>query len=253
MGNSSAEALSAITRNSDYAWSSFNSELYCDHNYGTLRDDDHQIIEKVRDFFGAAGIPQGSRGLDVGPGANLYPAFTMLPFCERIDLREYSSSNVQWLKSQIADGYRSSWDAFWRVLAVQRPYRDCDPRDRLPQVAVVSEGSIFDLPARQWDVGTMFFVACSLSTEHEEFRAAVHRFIGALRPGAPFAAAFMVNSQGYQVGDEWFPAVALDHDQIKECLEAVAYTVHIDLIDTGAPLRDGYSGMMLATGRVAAG
>jgi hypothetical protein len=234
--------------NSDINWDTFNSGWYQDHNYRTLRDDDRQIIERIRDYFANAGVTAG-RGVDVGAGANLYPALSMLPFCATLDLREFAASNVVWLKEQI-ESFDPSWDEFWAVLRQNPAYAAVgDPRPALTRVATVHQASVFDLPARQWDLGTMFFVACSLSNDIAEFRRAVHCFVQSLVPDAPFAAAFMVKSQGYQVGDEWFPAVAIDKEEAAHCLAPVAYDVTVQPIETGSPLRNGYGGMILATGR----
>src|SRR5262249_25464352 len=37
--------------NADYPWDDFDSTSYFQHNYGTLRADDLQILEASRDFF----------------------------------------------------------------------------------------------------------------------------------------------------------------------------------------------------------
>ena len=114
------------------------------------------------------------------------------------------------------------------------------------------QGSIFDLPQSVYDIGTMFFVAESITSDAREFERAVHSFIGSLKPGAPFAAAFMKGSRGYQVDTESYPAVAIDTDRVKSCLAGVAYDYEIRVIElheTDEPLRDGYDGMILATGR----
>jgi hypothetical protein len=74
---------------------------------------------------------------------------------------------------------------------------------------------VFELPASQWDLGTMFFVAESITEAPEEFRAAVAGFIGALRPGAPFAAAFMAGSDGYPVAGTYFPALPITPDDVR--------------------------------------
>jgi hypothetical protein len=98
----------------------------------------------------------------------------------------------------------------------------------------------------------MFFVACSISPDLTEFERAVHAFVSALTPDAPFAAGFMVESEGYWVGERFFPAVRVTNDHIRSALAGVAYDVHIADIDTDAPLRQGYGGMSLATGRASA-
>jgi hypothetical protein len=97
----------------------------------------------------------------------------------------------------------------------------------------------------------MFFTAESISAEPSEFQVALASFIRSLRPGSPFAAAFMRNSEGYSVGVRQFPAVAITEDDVKCCLahDTKDLTIHkIGL--TNKPLRTGYGGMILATGRV---
>jgi hypothetical protein len=128
-------------------------------------------------------------------------------------------------------------------------YAGIDPRRALESRAEVSQGNIFDLPPRRYDVGTMFFVAESITGSVPEFERATRRFVGSLRRHAPFAAAFMKNSRGYQVGSYRFPAVAVADNDVKECLDSVAYGVEVHVVSDGVnPLRDGYDGMILATG-----
>jgi hypothetical protein len=62
----------------------------------------------------------------------------------------------------------------------------------------------------------------------------------------------MESSLGYDVGTRRFPAVAVTVSDVENCLTADTedFTIHrIGL--TNKPLRDGYGGMILATGRVA--
>ncbi|GAB2923387.1 SCO2525 family SAM-dependent methyltransferase [Micromonospora polyrhachis] len=235
--------------NDQFDWDHFDSDAYFDHNYRAVRDDDREIMKIVRDFFANADIDSRGRAVDVGAGTNLYPSLAMLPFCSHLDLWEYSASNVAWLRRQVA-GFGENWDAFWDIYREQPAYAALsDPRVALAERTEVHQASVFDLPDRRWDLGTMFFVACSLSTDLTEFRRAVHAFVGALKPGAPFATAFMAKSQGYFVGDDWFPAVAIDATEVESCLATVATGVTVTSIEVGAPLRDGYSGMIVATGR----
>jgi hypothetical protein len=245
------DTMSTIPRpaiNADFDWDLFSPVSYNEHNYQEKRADDHEIVERVRDFFGRARIRSGARGVDVGPGANLYPCLGMLPFVDRLDLREYSASNVFWLERQVKS-YDANWDDFWDIYAQHPAWRAiADPRARLERISTVTRESVFNLPRSTWDIGTMFFVACSISTQVEEFRLAIRCFVHSLKPGAPFATAFMVNSQGYQVGERWFPAVAIGTREVTECLASLAYDVEIHEIDTDNPLREG-CGMLVATGR----
>ncbi|MBO0867878.1 MAG: hypothetical protein J2P15_04880 [Micromonosporaceae bacterium] len=236
--------------NAAYPWDSFDPEVYVKNNYTELRDDDRRILQIVRDYFAGALDPARpvETGVDVGAGANLYPMLTMLPFCRKVVLWEYGRSNVAWLQREIKSWSRR-WEAFWAVLRTRRAYREVDPDQLLPERVVVRWGNIFHLRPRQFDLGTMFFVAESISEQRREFQTAVRRFIGALRPGAPFAAAFMQDSSGYYVGPIPFPAVAVSKRDVKELLEPLADDVSIFPVRSEKPLRDGYHGMILALGK----
>ncbi|SQD94396.1 putative N-methyltransferase [Parafrankia sp. Ea1.12] len=241
--------------NAGQRWDEFDPDLYHAHNYAVLRDDDQEILEGVRDFFAtfaAAAATAADRplnGLDVGTGSNLYPALSMLPWCERITLREHSASNVTWLENEVRS-YGTAWDPFWKVLTQERAYLGVDdPRRALAERVVVEQGSVFELPRSRWDIGTMFFVACSISEQREDFHRASRCFLDALMPGAPFAMAYMENSRGYEVGDIRFPAVSLKMDYIVESLEATATDVKADRFVGAEMLREGYESMVLVRGR----
>ncbi|MGW0662861.1 SCO2525 family SAM-dependent methyltransferase [Streptodolium elevatio] len=239
--------------NAAYDWDAFNSDDYVAHNYARLSDADRRILELLGEFFRHCEPRAGARGVDVGSGANLYPALAMLPFCDEITLLEHSSSNLAWLRAQTA-GYAPTWDAFWDVLAVHDEYRGIgDPRTALAKRAEVRQADLLDRPdlPAPYDMGTMFFVAESFSTSQEEFRTALCRFCEMLRPGALFAIGFMENSQGYVVGGRDYPAVAVDAAVVSRVLAPLAAELDVARIDMGdTPLRDGYTGMMLARGRV---
>lgn len=239
--------------NADCPWDQFDPEWYVNHNYHTLREDDKHILELMRDFFAKslAGRQLG-RGLDLGTGANLYPALAMLPFCEEITLMERGAANRRWLRSQISgpEGYSQSWDPFWETLAKETAYAQCiDPRKMLGERARVEYGDVFQLGQRQFDMGTMFFVAESITARLEEFQEATQRFVGSLRIGAPFAAAFMNKSDGYTVGNHRFPAVAVTEEDVTRCLSEVAEIAKLVLVRSNKPLREGYQGMFLALGK----
>lgn len=247
--------------NDDCSWDNFDPEWYVNHNYRVLRDDDRDILRQVRDYFARAlGGKHDLRGLDLGTGANLYPSLALLPFCKEITMWERSRANVRWLESEVRD-YASSWDAFWELLCEQDCYaRVENPRERLAAVARVHQKNIFDLsgvtrsngdlaPDERFDVGTMFFVAESITGLGDEFSRAVELFLRVLRPGAPFAAAFMRRSKGYTVNSEHFPAVPINEDHVEKRLRDLGCDVDISVITSTAPLREGYDGMILARGR----
>ncbi|MBW8487679.1 SCO2525 family SAM-dependent methyltransferase [Actinomadura parmotrematis] len=238
--------------NRDFEWNRLNPDTYLEKNYLIPHSNDLEFLARVRDFFG--GALRGRRGLhgvDVGTGANLYPALAMLPFCGRLELLDYSMTNVTWLRQETQE-YAVTWDPFWKVLAEAPDHAAlARPREEMRRRARPDVGSVFRLPAARWDVGTLFFVAESISGSTAEFETAVRRFIRALKPGAPFAAAFMENSRGWKVGSQEFPAVAVDADDVRAALSDVEEP-DVHRLDSGPdPVRPGYTGMILVCGRKA--
>ncbi|MFJ3304060.1 SCO2525 family SAM-dependent methyltransferase [Streptomyces sp. NPDC086549] len=243
--------------NDDAPWDSFDARAYVDVNYRSLTGEDSRILAIVRDHFAAHFGGDGHvplRGIDVGTGANLYPALSLLPWCHEITLCDRSAANVEWLKRQEwalpSDRGQWLWGQFWDILA-QRPAYGAitEPRSLLGSVARVEHGNLFDLPPAGWEIGTMFFVAESMSTSHTEFERAVACFLGSLEPGAPFAAAFVQGSAGYAVGAESYPACNVAAEHVHACLARYADSFEITVVDPSVPpFRSGYSGMIVACG-----
>lgn len=108
----------------------------------------------------------------------------MLPFCERITLYEWSRGNIKWLKKQLRR-HGPAWEQYWHRLAESDVYAQVeDPWSGLQLKARITRGSVFDMTERELDMGTMFFVAESISKWVHEFESAVGGFLGALRLGA---------------------------------------------------------------------
>jgi hypothetical protein len=249
-----------ILDNADAPWNRFSSHEYWRRNYSDLHAEDQEIIRRVSDFLISAFAerPPAERAIDVGSGTNLYPAMLMLPWTEQILLADYSERNVSWLRAQLADEADPwPWLPFWSEMQEAKGYSYVhNPRRRLREACVselgcagVEQVSIFDLPKARWDLGTMFFVAESITQKPGEFRAAVGHFIGALKPDAPFAAAFMAGSAGYEVDGTDFPAVPITPDDVRQHLVALGVREpSVELLDTKPEVRDGYQGMIVATG-----
>lgn len=262
-----ADVEANVLRNSDAPWNTFSSDDYWSQNYSKLQVEDREIIRHVSDFFvsALADRPPAQRAIDVGAGTNLYPALLMLPWTERILLADFSKSNVGWLQDQLADDIsprarrRSPWPwlRFWQEMRHAKGYSDITlPLERLREACASEPGysgieqlSVFDLPKARWHLGTMFFVAESITEDPVEFRAAVAAFIGALTPGAPFAAAFMAGSDGYPVDGTHFPALPIKPDDVRRLLtELGVREPRVNLLSTRCRVGDGYAGMLVATG-----
>jgi hypothetical protein len=255
-----ADIDSRATRNADMSWNRFSPDDYWLRNYHALQAEDQEIIRLVSQFFIGAfeGVPRVQRAIDVGSGPNLYPALLMLPWTEQVLLTDFSPSNVCWLERHLADeGAAWTWQPFWNELDKAEGYHQIgDPREHLRKACVSQQGSagieqlsVFELPTARWDLGTMFFVAECITEDPEEFRAAIAGFIGALKPGAPFAAAFMAGSDGYPVAGIHFPALPISQDDVRLCFAEHGSTkLNVEVLRTTHRVRDGYQGMIVATG-----
>jgi hypothetical protein len=241
-------------RNDAVAWSDFDADEYWNINYSSVQPEDVEIIQRASKFLiEACGPPSRSkRAVDVGAGANLYPALLMLPWAEHIVFTEYASSSIHWLTENLPDAPGEwQWQPFWDLLADQACYRAVEqPRQSLAAVHEIRTVSIFDLPPRTWDLGSMFFVADGMTTDEAEFESAVRSFIRALKPGSPFMMAFMEGSSGYDVHGVRFPSARVTPDSLDALLA--------DLMVTGTSVlrtdnsirrvRPGYDAMLLVTG-----
>jgi len=242
-------ATAAHPGNADIDWEEFDAADYFEHNYMSLHWEDAQVIRLVADFFARTAPPaRRPRAIDVGTGANLYPAMAMLPFASEIVLYERARTSRLWLGEQLRQP-AASWPEFWASISGGRPAYDgiVRPLEQLGRTARVTKGNLFELDPDQYDMGTMFFVAESITTRDDEFQRGIGCFVGALTAGAPFAAAFMRKSSGYFVAGRPFPACYVTEDDVARCLSEVATQVEVQVIGS-QQLRDGYDGMIVAHG-----
>lgn len=249
-----------MVRNADAPWEEFSSELYFADNYSTVLPEDREIIEQVSRFFGRVFKYRDpvDRAIDVGSGPNLYPALLMLPWTKKILFTDYSTRNISWLQRHLTMN-EPDWVGapFWEEITHTPGYdRVTEPRKQLrsacsgasDQVGIRHQ-NIFELPEKQWELGTMFFVAESITEDFNEFRGAIKHFVGALVPGAPFAAAFMAESSGYKVAEERFPALKITVDDVEKCfLELEPSELFHYETQAQHKVRDGYTGMIVITG-----
>lgn len=245
-------------RNDSAPWDDFDADVYSKANYATLHPEDAEIIRFASSFLIEAfrRRPRVGRAVDVGSGPNLYPALLMLPWVDRIIFTEYAINNINWLNGNLAVNLGEgewAWQPFWDLLTHLPEYQLVrDPQRRLADCHDVIRLSVFDLPRRTWDMGSMFFVADGISSDETEFESAVRSFLGALMPAAPFMMAFMEGSAGYEINGVGFPAVNVSRDSLGALLADLPVTgASILRTDkTTRPLRPGYDAMLLVTGYV---
>jgi hypothetical protein len=242
-----------LRQNGDVDWERFDPDAYSEINYRLMRNDDQSVIEIVGDFFSRhfRELPRmhSLRALDVGSAGNLYPALGMLPWSDTITLTDISAAGVGWLIRAAGAGAQAepgrwAWQPFWAEYARYLGYQQLiDPRD------------LRRLEPANWDLGTMFFVAESITSDVAEFAQAVGAFLHALVPGAPFAVALMDRSVGYVVAGQAFPAVtsvdlaAARAEFARYSDDAVVTTIDVPADD---PALDGYACTIVAVGTVRA-
>lgn len=243
--------------NQNFSWAHFDSEAYFQHYYGEPHPDDTVLIERTCAAFKALTPATGTlRTVDVGTGPSLIPLMCALPIASEMTAWEYSSSNVSWLKSELAsDAVRPQWRHFWGIVRdFYGPQADlpANPMPVLAERAQVLQGSVFDLPERQWDAATMFFCAESITERRSEFEAACTRFARCVRPGGALVAAFLVGSSGYAVAERPFPVLNVSEADIREVFAPLStdqQTQRIGIVER--EIRSGYSGMVFMSARAA--
>jgi hypothetical protein len=238
--------------NADCRWDEFDPNVYCQQNYAYIHENDIALLETARDHFEETlgGGRKPVDGIDVGAGANLYPSLAMLPYCENVTLFERGRENRKWLFGQ-RESFSTTWDPYWELLTKNRRHAALEPRQAFGKRMQVRNGDILDNgnARNRFGLGTMFFVAESITQREREFQLAVNNFITMLKPGAPFAAAFMWESKGYRVGNTDFPAVSIGPVDVEHHLESRVDDLKVTSVESERPLREGYKGMILAIGR----
>lgn len=224
------------TATGNAAWDRWNPAAYAEQYTAAPRAEDLIVAAMMRKHFaGAAG-----HGVDVGTGSNLYPALAMLEHCRTVSLTDYSAANYEWL----CDAVRSLSEK-WRPFAEEGAWY---ARERMRRQADVVQVSIFDLPRGRHDLGTMCHVAESITDDRAEFGRAVRCFVGCLRPGAPYVATFSHMSHGYEVDGVSYPAVPVRVGDVYGVLAPLSGRLDVELVREGPPLRDGWSGIVVARG-----
>jgi hypothetical protein len=269
-----------MERNSSIDWDRFDPVTYQKQNYSPqVRGDDARIIRAICGHFKKHFLehPQTEVypiGVDMGAGSNLYPMFTMLPWSQQIVLIDPGQANLAWLNVEISllrSGYREAlgrWEPYREALGRWEPYWDRTWKAGNPWLNTTlawaiartalntSRADLLSLGMEQaFALGTMCFVAESMTSSRDEFAAAVCSFLRSLRPGAPYAIACMAESTGYAVGGVDYPAVPITANDLFTVLYECQYTgrelVHVQAIPVPkrGPLREGHRGMLLALGR----
>lgn len=244
----------ARSKNQDFSWDNFDPEAYVAHYYADPHPDDDAVLRQTCAALASFAGDREIDVIDVGTGPNLFPLFAALPVSQRQTVWEYAPSNIAWMRHELERGVlRQPWTHFWDVArkTSARAGAIAQPVQALAARTEVTQGSIFDLPSRQWDAATMFFCAESITQDQDEFERACAAFAGAVRSGGGLAAAFLAGSRGYRVGEEDYPAVSVGPAELEAAFGGLARDLRISGIgDRAEEIRSGYTGMIFLTGRV---
>jgi hypothetical protein len=240
--------------NADYRWAEFDAEAYFQHYYSESHPDDDQVVRCAVAALKRA-LPAGNEldVVDVGTGPNLIPLFCALPRAARLTAWEYAPSNVAWLQAELARNVmRPQWHHSWGVTREAYLPEYALPENPMPSLrakTAIHQGSIFDLPERQWDAGTMFFCAESITGRREEFEAACAAYARSVRVGGTLAAAFLVGSSRYVIAGSQFPILCLSAEAIESTFARHTTDVRAEKIGmVDREIRSGYSGFIFLTG-----
>lgn len=258
-----ATATIANLENKDADWNAFDPEGYFQHYYGDPHPDDDALTYLAARALRSVACPSRSLDIvDVGTGPSLIPLLAALPVATRLTAWEFSKPNLEWLANELTGPrLRPQWQHFWQQVkaahsldgANASPMLPHDPLPPLVRRTRLLRGSIFDLPPRTFDAATMFFCAESITSNIEEFQAAVSAFTETVRPGGLIAAAFLAGSTGYEVSGRRYPAVAIATEDIAACLVPRVEALEVTPIGiSSTEIRSGYCGAIFVTGRIAA-
>lgn len=235
-----------MTKESNISWNDFKTDEYLKTNYVGIHEEDQAIIRHLSTFLTTQN-KQFDTAIDVGAGPNLYPALLLQPFVRSLRLFEYGSSNVSYLQGQLKR-LDASWQEFITYIKDLSPIYDFDIESSFYKKTSAVQGNIFELPTGIYELATMFFCAESITNEVKTFEEACRKYAECVVSGGTLIAAFMENSQGYEVGNKEFPAVPITEEDLMRNFSKYADDISIERIPVGeAAFREGYSGMLLLT------
>ncbi|MEV7081142.1 class I SAM-dependent methyltransferase [Streptomyces sp. NPDC093516] len=237
------------THNDDVDWDRWPVADYLAENYREVHASDAAVMAHHAAFYRA--LPAGgiARAVEFGAGPNLYPLMLASAACRRIDAVEAGASNVAYLQDQICHRIDASWLPFHALCRRLDPRVPATPAGALAPVDIV-HADARALPPGRYELGSMHFVAESVTEDFAEFADFCRAFVRAVAPGGYLVAAFMENMPTYRIGpaSRW-PGCPVGPATISEVFTPLTRDLHLTHIDPDPALPDhGDSGMVLLTG-----
>lgn len=249
-GQGADETPVELLHNRDVDWNRWPVQTYLEENYRVPHPADLAVIDHHARFYRRLRPGSIGRSLEFGAGPNLYPLMLAASVSRHIQAVEPSAASVAYLQGQLRNGADRSWSAFYEECRRRLPTLPPDLNTALSIVEVTHAGAA-EIGADAYDLGSMHFVAESVTEDLAEFTALCERFAKAVRPGGPLIAAFMENMGRYRLGDgsSW-PGVRVDSDIVRAVFARLATGIEVTRIEADATLPDyGYTGMVLMTAR----
>ncbi len=239
-----------MLRNRDADWDAWPVADYLAENYRRLHRADEAVIDHHSAVY--ARIPPDSldRTLECGAGPNLYPLALAAAASRLVHAVEPSAASVAYLRRQLRDGPDPSWEPFYARCRLRNPALPPSLAQALSRVRV-TRADAFALPEGRYALGSMNFVAESVTEDREEFAAFCRAFARAVRPGGHLVASFMENMGRYSIagGRDW-PGVPVDAERVAEVFARHTTDLEVRRIDADPDLPDwGYTGMVLLSAR----
>lgn len=242
--------ITALRGNGEYDWAAFEPESYFEHYYADPHPDDDDLTRlAAATLMHAAPDGDGLNIIDIGTGPSLIPFMCAAPRAASLTCWEFSQANVSWLREELSRSEtRPQWLHFWssvRAVYQGKKKLPADPGPLLQAKCEFAQRSIFDLPERRWDAATMFFCAESITEKRPEFEAACASFAKCVKPGGTLAAAFLVRSSGYTVGQRRYPAIDLCASAIEDVFCGLTASAEVQQIGAAEhEVRSGYTGAL---------
>lgn len=234
-------------RNADVDWNGWPVADYLAEVYRELHPSDDAVIEHHSAFYRTLTRDSVARSVELGAGPNLYPLMVAASASRNIEVIEPSAANLAYLDRQLHDP-DPSWLPFYERCRKLQPTLPATLLAALARVTVRA-GSAADLRPDTYDLGSMHFVAESVTEDLDEFREICQSLARSVKLGGHLIAVFMENMSCYRIGDgpEW-PGIPVDARLVREVFDPLVVdlsTTRVGFDPTGPDY--GYTGMVLMT------
>jgi hypothetical protein len=217
-------------------------------------------LETIRFFAGA--IEQASPGepaLYFGVGPTLHHVFLAAPHVSEIHLGDYLPENLREIERWIdRDPDAHDWRAFVRYTleceGIADPTDDqIGMREELTRARITR---LVEVDARQapppgdrYATVVSAYCADSATADRDTWARYMRHICAYVRPGGLFVTSALRHSEGYRVGERWFPSANVDAHDLRVVLAAEFERATVETCELAEHTSQGYAGILLASAR----